>query len=99
MYAHAYNCTLADKNGGPIRGKPVGKTQHLKQCPRSTEAVGIAVWPPHSLGLQISWNRQTHTQTNYSDPRCACAPRVNDVKVTLSFIYMLVQEQDTGKDS
>ena len=78
MYAHAYNCTLADKNGGLLRrkqkalylcnGTVLGKTQRLKQCARSTEAVGIAVFPPCSLGLQISGNRQTdrwtHTHTD-----------------------------------
>ena len=42
----------------------LGKTQHLKQCPCSTEAVSIAVWPPHSVGLQISLNRETHTHTH-----------------------------------
>ena len=40
IYAHAYNSTLADKNGGLLRGKQkalyicngtvLGKTQHLK---------------------------------------------------------------------
>ena len=76
MYAHAYNCTLAYKNNGLLRGRQkalylcnrtvLGKTQHLKQCPRSTKAVGIVIWPHCSLGLQISGNRQTHTQTNTS---------------------------------
>ena len=46
------------------------KTPRLKQCPRSTEAAGIAVLLPCSLGCQISANRQTdiqtHTQTKYS---------------------------------
>ena len=77
---------LADKNGGLLRGKPkalylcngtvLGKTQYFKQCSRSTEVVGIALWTPCSL---ISWNRQadrnTHTHP-HSNPRCACAPRV-----------------------
>ena len=44
--------------------------QHLKQCPRSTEAVGIAVWAPHSLGSKIlaGTDRHTHTRDNYRNP-------------------------------
>ena len=37
-------------------------------------------------------NRQTDTQTKYCNPRCACAPRVNDIR-TLMFtciVFVLV---------
>ena len=73
-YTHEYHFTLADKNGRLLRGKQktlclcnktiLGKTKNLKQCPHSTEAVGIALWPPYSLGSQISWNGQTRTHTH-----------------------------------
>ena len=91
IYMQAYNCTLADKNCRLHCGKHyysngtvLVKTQHLKQCSRRTEAVSIAVWPCCSLGSQISWNRQTDTQTHtqiqakYHNPRCACMLRVNN---------------------
>ena len=39
----------------------LGKTQHLKQCPHSTEAVGIALVPPCSLELQIDRHTCIHT--------------------------------------
>ena len=61
---------MADKNGGLLHGMlylcnraVLGKTPHLKQCPRSIESVGIAVLPPSSLGSKISGNRHTHTHT------------------------------------
>ena len=39
----------------------------------STEAFGIALRPPRARIVV-----DTHTQTNYCNPCCACAPRVND---------------------
>ena len=47
-------------------------------CTCITGAVGIADKPPRvacSAGIVV--DRQTDTQTKYSNPRCACAPRVN----------------------
>ena len=29
--------------------------------------------------------RQTHTQNDYCNPRCACTPRVNDVQMLLNW--------------
>ena len=68
-----YNCTRAD-NGRPLRSKQkmlylcnktvLEKTLFYYSCIRSTEAVGIALWPPCSLGWQNSGNEQTDTHTH-----------------------------------
>ena len=64
-----------DKNGKLFCGKlktlnlcdktVLGKSPHLKQCLRSTEAIGITLLPPCSLGWQqISSSGQPHTHTH-----------------------------------
>ena len=57
-------------------------------CPCSTEAVGIAHKPPRSLySAKIVadklTNRQTDTQTNYCNPCCTCALRVNNAHIMM----------------
>ena len=61
-----------------VRKKPLSlqqnsfrKNVHLKQCPRSTEAVDIAVWLPYSLGSQMDRqrDRETDRQTDRQKDR------------------------------
>ena len=33
-------------------------------------------------------DRRTDGQTDYSNPRCACAPRVNKMCMTLAYMYV-----------
>ena len=54
------------------------KSPHSFSCPCSTEAVDIAHKPPRTVACsaRIVVDRQTDTQNDYCNPRCACAPRV-----------------------
>ena len=73
----------------------------------STEAAGIALLPPCSLRWQNRGNRQTgthtHTQTNYSNPHCASAPRVKkcvlsrDVFISNSITLSASKESSINK--
>ena len=36
-------------------------------------------------------NRQTDTQTNYCNPRCACAPRVNNMHTYTEYYYYIYE--------
>ena len=57
----------------------------LFSCACITEAFGIALRPPRSLYCKNSrghTHTHTHTQTNYCNPRCTCAPRVNDMETS-----------------
>ena len=51
--------------------------------------------------LRFRWDRQTHTQNDYCNPRCACAPRVNKVGEfgTLSLSLLLPTLQVAGCSS
>ena len=93
IYAHAYNCMLADTNGGLLRGKQktlylyngtvLRKMQHLKTCPRIALRLLVSLfgyivaYDCRLAGTDRQTHTQRHTQTNYSNPRCACAPRVH----------------------
>ena len=43
-----------------------------------------------ACSARIVVDKQTDTQTNYCNPRCACAPRVNDYHRTACGIDMCV---------
>ena len=78
MYTHAYNCTLADKNGGLLHGKQkalylcngtvLGKMQHLKQHPLVSLLGYIVTWDCRLAGTDKQRHTHTHThrQTNYA---------------------------------
>ena len=93
MYAHAYNCMLADKNGGLLRGKQkalylcngtvLGKTPHLSLVSLFGRLVALG---RRLAGTDWQKDRHTHTHTRththkYRYPRCACAPKVNDCRL------------------
>ena len=40
-------------------------------------------------GRKLQTDRQTHTRENYSNPRCACTPRVNDDRDDLRSLHSL----------
>ena len=60
-----------------------GKSPFLFSCFRSPQAAGIAHRPPRSL----YWENKRRQTDRPSNPRCACAPRVNYLKVLLYLWY------------
>ena len=62
------------------------KIAFLFSCFCSPQAAGIAHRPPRNLyckNKRRQTDRQTDGQTKYCNPRCACAPRVNDDHTTV----------------
>ena len=68
-------------------------------CPCHAESISVSCWTGNCARCQIRANRHPHTHTHthphtqpkYCNPRCACAPRVNNTHkvTTLLEVYML----------
>ena len=67
---------IACFHGIALERRHFRKITFLFSGSHSYEAVGIAHGPPRSLQCQNK-RQQTHKQTKYCNPRCACEPRVN----------------------